>query len=69
MPVYLFIYAITAGSLTGPQSQSTYHNPIWKGQWQYATKFDQPNYCHQAAANLGLKKEEYRCIDIKGGVQ
>ena len=69
MTTHLFIWAILAGSLTGSQHPANNHNPVWKGQWQYATKFDQPEYCHKAAANLGLKKEEYRCIDTAGGMK
>jgi hypothetical protein len=66
MTTYLFIFAIMAGASTTPTLTANYQIPNWKGQWQYATAFDRPEHCHKAATNLGLKKEEYRCLDITG---
>ena len=61
----LDVYLSEDGASTTSGS-ANYQSANWKGQWQYAIKFDRPEYCHKAAANLGLKKEEYRCLDITG---
>lgn len=68
MTTYLFIFAIMAGA-SSTSGNAIYQIPNWKGQWQYAAKFDRPEYCHKTAANLGLKKEEYRCLDITGEIK
>lgn len=66
MIVYLFIFTVTAGasSTSGPSYQKAH----WKSQWQNAGTFSMQG-CHKAAANLGLAKTEYRCIDNRGDVQ
>ena len=66
MTVYLFIWTITAGATTTPRLSANYQEANWKGQWVASVKFDRPEFCHKAAANLGLAKTEYRCIDLGG---
>ena len=68
MTTYLFIWAVMAGA-TATNGSANYQTANWKGQWTTSVKFERPESCHKAAANLGLKKEEYRCIDISGGVR
>lgn len=58
MTTYLFIWTILAagGSHTSPHIHA---------QWVNNGSFKNTVSCNRAAANLGLKPNEYRCINIE----
>ena len=34
--------------------------------WQMLERYAKPEYCHQAAASLGLARSVYRCVTVLG---